>query len=470
MSFRRRIALLAGLAVALAVALASGLAYLSIGHDLRRQVDSSLRDRGALVGTRRGTELLRRLGTGELPGTGSGTDLLQAGDLRGDYGYVQEVAADGTAIPFPGTDQLPVDARTRAVAAGHGRAFLHDVQAHGDHIRAYVLPLTGGGALVIGRSLAETDTLLGHVRWILLAVSGLGIVLAALLGGIVARRAIRPLRTFADAAEHVAATHDLTRRIDIHGDDEIARLTARFNAMLDALAKAMGAQRQLIADASHELRTPITSLRTNIETLRDNPGLALDRRGRILNRAAAQTSELTGLTNDLIDLAHGDSADTHEPVRLDELLAEAIERAQRHDPAREFDVELRETTVVGSPSRLTRALNNLLDNASTWGPPGTVVDVRLADGTIEVRDHGPGFRPDELASVFDRFFRGADARDQSPGFGLGLAIVHQVATSHGGSVEAANAPDGGAIVRLRVPPLRSSTRDRRPPGAAEPVA
>jgi two-component system, OmpR family, sensor histidine kinase MprB len=377
---------------------------------------------------------------------------------------VQKVTADGRAVPIATAHDIPVGARTRAVASGHGGAFLHDLQVDGAHVRVNVMPLSGGGALEVGRSLEETDSLLSRVRWILLAVSGLGVLLAALLGRLVATRAIAPLRQFATTADHVAETRDLTRRIEVHGDDEIARLATRFNAMLDALGEAMRVQSQLIADASHELRTPITSLRTNVEVLRDNPDLERERRGALLERAAAQTAELTGLTNDLIDLARGDADEAHEPVRLDELVAEAVERSQRHHPERRFELEVQETTVVGSPARLARAVNNLLDNATTWGTPGTAIDVRLADGALAVRDRGPGFDPDELPKVFDRFFRGAGARERS-GFGLGLAIVRQVADSHGGSVEATNADRGGATVVLRLPHTRSVTSLSTPSSA-----
>ena len=119
-----------------------------------------------------------------------------------------------------------------------------------------------------------------------------------------------------------------------------------------------------------------------------------------------------------------------------------------------FDVDLEETTVLGAPDRLAKAINNLLDNAVKWNAPGRPIDVRLRAGSLVVRDRGPGFAADELAHVFDRFFRGAHARDRS-GSGLGLAIVRQVAESHGGAAEAANAPDGGALLTLRLIPPRS---------------
>jgi two-component system sensor histidine kinase MprB len=320
-----------------------------------------------------------------------------------------------------------------------------------------VAPLAGAGAVQVGRSLAEVDGVLARLRLVLAVVALGGIALAGVLGRLVAGRAVEPLRRLTRTAEEVAATEDAGRRIDLGGTDEIGRLAAAFNEMLAALQGSMArldssirAQRQLIADASHELRTPVTSLRTNLEVLQANPDLDAARRERILGRATAQTEELTVLMADLIDLARGEApGEALEPLRLDELVEEAVERSLRHAPGQPFRVSLEPTRVMGSPARLTRAVHNLLDNAVAWGG-GRPIDVGLAGGALRVRDRGPGFAPQELPHVFDRFFRGAHARDR-PGSGLGLSIVRQVAESHGGAAEAANAPDGGAELLLRLP-------------------
>ena len=280
-----------------------------------------------------------------------------------------------------------------------------------------------------------------------------GVAVAALLGRLVAGSAVAPLRRLTAAAEHVAETQDLSQRIDARGSDEISRLALRFNEMLDALCRAPCARSaSSIADASHELRTPVTSLRTNIEVLQRYPDLEPGRRAALLDRATAQAEELSVLMNDLIDLARGDEPEEErEPVRLDELVEEAVERAWRHAAHQRFDVDLAEATMLGSPRRLARAVNNLLDNAVAFSPDGAPIVVRLRDdGTLTVRDHGPGFADGEIEHVFDRFFRGAHTRERS-GSGLGLAIVRQVAASHGGTATAAAAPGGGALLTLRLP-------------------
>jgi two-component system sensor histidine kinase MprB len=164
-----------------------------------------------------------------------------------------------------------------------------------------------------------------------------------------------------------------------------------------------------------------------------------------------QIGELTLLMNDLIDLARGEEprVDT-EDTRLDLVVSEAVDRARRHAPATSFQVELAPTIVVGVPARLERAVANLLDNAVKYSPPGEPVEVELRGNELTVRDHGSGISAEDLTHVFDRFYRGAEARGR-PGSGLGLAIVRQVVRQHGGSVTAEPAPGRGTLMRLRLP-------------------
>jgi two-component system sensor histidine kinase MprB len=296
---------------------------------------------------------------------------------------------------------------------------------------------------------------------ILAIVAAIGIALAALLGWFVARTTLAPVRRLTAAAEHVAATNDLAARIGDERRDELGRLARSFNAMLGALDGTMRAldesaraQRQLVADASHELRTPVTSLRTNIEFLQQSPQLAGEERTRLIADVVVQLEELSELVSDLIELARDDEqvAEPLEEVRLDILVGEAVERAQLHAPQARFDVKLEATLVSAVPSRLGRAVNNLLDNAVKFAGTQSPIEVRLENGELAIRDHGPGIDPDELPHIFDRFFRGARSR-ALPGSGLGLAIVRQVAERQGGTVSAGPAPGGGTIVRLRVPVL-----------------
>jgi two-component system sensor histidine kinase MprB len=226
--------------------------------------------------------------------------------------------------------------------------------------------------------------------------------------------------------------------------------------MMGALEESQQAQQQLIADASHELRTPLTAHRTNVELLA-RPDLPADRRPQVLAAAARGIEELSTLIGDLIQAArNGRSVDAREPVALDDVVGRAVERAQRRAGEVRIASSLEPYTVSAAPSRVERAVDNVLDNALKWSPGGSTVEVTLAGGVLAVRDHGAGVEPADLPHVFDRFYRSAAARSL-PGSGLGLAIVKQTVEDHGGTVAIANAEDGGAVVELRFDggPLRN---------------
>jgi two-component system, OmpR family, sensor histidine kinase MprB len=447
MSLRRRMTVATALAVGVAVVLAAAVAYAVVRGELRGQVDDQLLDQAGLVRgveERLRPEIGRRLRHLGLPpgreGFGGGIPALPI-QRGGSAAYVQYVPPrGGPAISFTGPE-LPVDDRARAVADGDGGEFLADAQVEDDHVRVLTTPLAGGGAVRLARSLKSTDTVLARLRWVLLALVAGGIALAALLGRLAARHLVAPVARVSDAARHIAETEDLGRRIEVTSTDEVGELAARFNAMLDTLEGSIAAQRRLVADASHELRTPVTSLRTNIEVLAEAE-LDPAERARVIADVEAQAEELGALVADLIELARGNEnpPTVREDVRLDALVAEAIERARRHAPAVAFDARLEPAVVDGVPDRLARAVNNLLDNAARHGRH---VVVETGPEGIVVRDDGPGIDPADLPHIFDRFYRGADDRGRS-GTGLGLAIVRQVAEQHGGTVTAANADGGGA--------------------------
>ena len=259
---------------------------------------------------------------------------------------------------------------------------------------------------------------------------------------------LRPVRALAGAVREVSATRDLGGRIPVSGRDELASLAVDFNAMLATLEESQRAQQQLIADASHELRTPLTAHRANVELLA-RADLPLDQRQRVLGAAVRTIGELSTLVGDLIQAARdGRSVDARQPLALDERVAAAVERAQHRAPELHFESRLEPYRLSGAPSRLERAVDNVLDNAIKWSPPGATVEVRLAGGELTVRDHGPGIAQADLPHVFDRFYRAAAARAM-PGSGLGLAIVKATVEDHGGSVTVATADGGGTLLTLR---------------------
>jgi two-component system sensor histidine kinase MprB len=438
MTFRVRLTLVAATAVALAVALASVVVYVVVRNELRAQVDDSLRDRAVEVSR------------APVPRRGPFFDIPPP-LFGGPGGYIQAVRADGRT--YVGRDveiPIPVTDRALAVADGSEGAFFEDRTLANTPVRVLTFPYEPGWALQVLRDMTEIDNTLSRLRWFLVAIAATGILVAAALGLIVSRAAIAPVARLTRATERVTETGDLSERIDATGEDELSRLAGSFNAMLGALEESTKAQRQLVADASHELRTPLTSLRTNFEVLMSDRELDPDERRRLLDDVVEQIGEMTALIAELIELARGDQLPSEpEEVRLDLLAAEAVERARRDRPGVTFHTQFEASVVRGVPASLERAIGNVLDNAAKWSPPGGEVDVSVDDGTVTVRDRGPGIEDEDLPHVFDRFYRASSARTM-PGSGLGLAIVRQVAEAHGGGVVAERAEGGGTRVTIRL--------------------
>ncbi len=218
--------------------------------------------------------------------------------------------------------------------------------------------------------------------------------------------------------------------------------------MLASLEESLETQRRFVADASHELRTPLTSLQTNIDVLRGDIALEPEQRRRLLDDLHRESQEMRGLIAGLLELAQDGAQAEKEEFQLDEVVEDVVETGP-HAVSRGLvaDRRLEPTVVDGYRDRMERAVWNLLENAGKWSGEGGSVEVSLAGGELQVRDHGPGFADEDRPLVFDRFYRSAAARSM-PGAGLGLAIVREVAEAHGGTVEAENARDGGALVRL----------------------
>jgi two-component system sensor histidine kinase MprB len=393
--------------------------------------------------------------------------VLQGPAVEGASGYVQLALANGEVLGSTSRNsQLPITPATLAVASGHRNAFFSDVKVHGSPVRLLTARAAEGAAWQVARPLGELNSTLDRLRLVLAIVVLGGIALAAALGLLVSRAALVPVRRLTGAAERVARTQDLGHRIDPAGGDELGRLSASFNTMLAALERSRLAQRQLVSDASHELRTPLASVQANLDALALGERLSADERSRILAAAQAQLRELSALVGDLVDLSKNEVEELElEDVRLDLAAAAAIERARLHEPTCHFVLDARPCLVRAAPARLDRAIANLLDNAVKWNPAGASggpIEVRVREGALEVRDHGPGIAEEDLPRVFDRFYRAPAARGL-PGSGLGLAIVRQTAEAHGGSVHVANDPDGGARLTLRLPPLAMSADELAAP-------
>ena len=448
MTLRARMALVAGAAVAVVAVVVTVTAYVADRSELRGQVDRSLaatvrpfvyeRDRPG-----------PGFGLGPPPDGGSPYGPPPRAAFGGAPGYVQFVSPDGTVSRFAGEARpLPVDSQVLSVAQGSSGQFFTDTTVDGVHLRVLTAPDADGGAVQVARPLSEVDHVLSRLLLIAVIVGAAGIALAALVGAFVARAALAPIVRFTRRTEDVTSSNAPTQRLEIEGRDELARLARSFNTTLDALERSVESQRHLVADASHELRTPIASLRANVQVLAEADRLPPDERERLRADIIEELDALTELVGDVVELARGSAPPSvTDDVSLDELVVAAAERARARAPEVTVALDVERTVVHGVPDRISRAVVNVLDNAVKWSPPGSAVEVSLRGGVLSVRDHGPGFVEADLPHVFDRFYR-ADAARGLPGSGLGLALVRQAADAHGGFARASNAPDGGAVIEV----------------------
>lgn len=448
MSLRTRVTVLAAACVAVAVALVSLGAFVTVRNNLYNQLATTLAQRVVDV-------------AGSAQGQISGdmhvdTGPFQFSDIQFDI--IDSSGKSHLVISNP-DDLLPrqlVGPDEKAVAAGRTQSSVRST----DGYEVVAVQYTQGLALVASEPLAVDQRILKSLSLVLLLISAAGVLVAAVAGTLVARGGLRPVLRLTRATEHVATTGDL-RPIPVSGDDELARLTHSFNVMLGALAESREQQRRLVADAGHELRTPLTSLRTNLELLVEArkpgaPTLSQEDESDLYRDVRGQLDELTTLIGDLVELARQDTPHiVHEPVDLVDVVERALDRARRRASGMTFDVALQPWTLLGDASALERAVLNLLDNAVKFSPPNGVIGVTLrplGDGTavVEVTDQGSGIADEDLPRVFDRFYRSEEARTL-PGSGLGLSIVMQAAQRHGGMAYAGRVPDGGALMAIRLP-------------------
>ncbi|MFG2972930.1 sensor histidine kinase [Streptomyces sp. NPDC048331] len=442
---RTRLALSVTAAVALVAVGVCAAAFLVVRSALYEQLDLSLTQSARLAAQRD-------------PGAAPG---ILAGECRflAAPACAEVVAADPAKDPAT-AGQLPVDPAARDVAAGRRAPYYTNITVAGFPARMLTTDYAKGRALQVAlRADTVEDGIEEAARWLVLTAAA-GVLLAALLGYWVSRTGLAPVARLTATAERIAATRDARHRIELPPpgrEDEITRLATSFNTMLGELEQSIAAQRQLVADASHELRTPLTALRTNAELLARADRLTPDQRERASAALGRQLREVTGLVNDLIELARDEEPQPLvEQVRLGALVEHCARAARTHWPAVPFHVRVPAEPVVvpGVPARLSRLLGNLLDNAAKFGRDGLPVEVELMAGVpggrgpeLTVRDHGPGISPEDLPHVFDRFYRAGAAR-ALPGSGLGLAMARQIARAHSAELTAEAAPGGGALFRL----------------------
>lgn len=455
---RTRLAAVSTIVATIGLGVAGTAAYVVTSRTLNDQIDASLHTAPLSI-DRRGPDraapsrfdLCDMITDPQAPSPG----LYDLQLVRADGSYCAEAGAPRVAL-------VPADFEAARTA---GVSILRDGRFDdGRPARVAVVSHDDGQAMVIARDTSSVVNVLNTLKATLFGVVVLGAMIALLLSRWIAGAGLRPITRFARVAEEIAETGRLDRHVSPRvpgpkegqpGGDELDRLAHAFNKMTAVLNDAQQRQRRLVADAGHELRTPLSSLGANISLLRRSRAqgrpLPPGEEEPLLADLSSQVAELATLVDDLVALsADEDALPGDEPVRLDQVVERAVRRARRRTSGHVFDVRLEPWVVHGDEVGLERAVVNLLDNAVKFSPGDSEIAVRLHDGRLTVADRGPGIAQDDADRAFERFWRSPAAR-ALPGSGLGLAIVGDVVERHGGRAALANRPGGGAVAAITLP-------------------
>ena len=477
MSLRARLLLVTVGLVTLGLLIADVVTYRALSSSLLERVDEQLAQVGAVAVQSLDAQFPMPDGPGSGPGygppAGSYAALLDpSGNVvhEHSFDYGERDAAPAPVLPagLPGSSTGGVGTTTFSAGATDGDTRFR-VEAVG--------PRPGAGTLVIAVPLTEMRETLGR----LLAIEALVTIGVALTAGALAlwlvRIGLRPLETMGATAGAIAAG-DLSRRVEPADDTtEIGKLGTSLNAMLAQIEAAFDERRaseerlrRFVGDASHELRTPITSIRGYAELFRRGASTRPDDLERSMSRIEAEAERMGVLVDDLLLLARLDQGRPleQENVDLRKVVTEAVDAARAIDPQRVLDADLDgQTFVVGDGGRLRQVIDNLLENARVHTPSGTPTHVQLRSdstgATLTIADEGPGMDPEVASKAFERFYRGDPARARATGgAGLGLAIVSAIIESHGGNVRVLDA-DTGTTIEVHLPGAEAATAPAPPP-------
>lgn len=458
MPIRLRLALLFALATAVLVSVGGYAFVRSLANGLESSLDSSLRTRAATL------EQVVRNATG-------GADLQDGGRNRL---FQSEDELTQVLDPASQIAAASEEAGNRPLVSEslHRRARSEpqftSVTRGGERFRVLATSVQrtdGSWTVIAGSSLESADNAVSRVVRALVIAGPIVVVLAGVGAWLLATGALRPVERMRRRAAAISE-HDAASRLPVPATrDEIASLATTMNDLLTRLQRALARERAFVADAGHELRTPLAVLRTELE-LADRPQRSYDDLREAIRNAAVETDRLARLSEQLLFLARREEdrgARVRDVEPLMPLLRRSAEafRTRAADHGVTLDVSGDDGIAAPlEPDDVRRAIDNLLDNALRFAPTGTGVRVRARRDrdhvVIEVLDEGPGFADEFLPHAFERFRRADDARSRTEGgSGLGLAIVLAVAHDHGGTATAANRSEGGAIVSFQLPADRA---------------
>jgi signal transduction histidine kinase len=427
-TLRARLAAATAATILAAVAVFAVITVVVVGEELRGSLDTALRQRAEDVAQLAVSAPAVLSEPGALESTASGRQLaVEVIDSRG------RILARSLAL---GARLLPQD-RLAQAALHQGRTGFEDIHLGSRPFRVYAAPIAdvsgpaSGGTVLVGADTADIAHTLSNLGAVV-ALSGVGVVLlAALAAALLTRRGLGPLRRLAAAAGEIERTADPAQRLpEPTTMDEIGRLTGVLNRMLSSLEASRTSERRFLADASHELRTPVTSLLGNVEYAARHGA-----EPEVLEELRLDASRLARLVDALLALERAAAIELGDaPVPLAPLVRLVLDE---QDPERVQAGPLADATVSGDEAALRRALANLIENGLGHGPAGGVVTVALAttgtEAILSVSDQGPGPDPSHHERVFERFWRAPEASERT-GSGLGLSIVAAIVGGHGGTI------------------------------------
>ena len=441
-TLRVRLAAATAVSILAAVVVFAIVTVIVVGNELRGSLDTALRQRAQEVAELAVTapSVLRDPGAFESPDSGRQL-AVEVVDAHG------RILARSLTL---GSEILPEDSIVEQ-ALHRGRTGVTDITLDGRPFRMYAAPIAqasgpaSGGAVLVASDTSDISKTLGDLG-VAVALSGVAVVVLASLGAaLLTRRSLRPLSRLATAAGEIERTADPSRRLPEPATlDEIGQLTGVLNRMLASLEGARAGERRFIADASHELRTPVTALLGNVEYAARHGADP-----EVLEDLLQDASRLARLVDSLLVLERAgatDSVAAGEPVALDELAREVV---GEHDSGHVRIGRTEQVSVTGDPEALRRVVANLVDNGLVHGPPDgeVTVSVTASNGSalLTVRDAGPGPASEQREHLFERFWRAPQAAGR-PGSGLGLSIVAAIVEQHHGTLSVE-----GAEFAVRLP-------------------
>jgi signal transduction histidine kinase len=444
----------------------SAVVYTFLSFSLLREVDRTLQDRAAQVGSVIAVQNdpLTVLSTGLI-------DLPALDVFSTPAVYIQVIRGDGSVARRSqnlGDQRLPLDADLLAVNMTNQPALKTVTLGNNTRLRMVSVPISVAGQVVgavqVGQPLSDVDAVLQRVLVLLMGGTIATIIVAGGVGLLMSWLALSPIDRITQTAGRIARAQDLGRRLPVPTtDDEVGRLVSTFNAMLERLDRLFQAQQRLGADVSHELRTPLTTIRGNVALLRRGAADDPVERAAALDAIEGEANRMGRLVADLLLLAQAEAGMKLEKqhVELDTLILEVYRQAQLMSASR-FPTSERvairlghedQAIIEGDPDRLKQLLLNLIDNALKYTPPGGQITISLyrdQEGVrVSVADNGVGIPPDVLPHIFDRFYRAQ--REGRKGVGLGLSIAHWIAEAHDGRLTVESQVGQGTTFTLWLP-------------------